>query len=434
MDAQPTTHGSEFSDLTAVILAGGLGTRLRSVVTDRPKVLAEIRGQPFLAYLLDQLAAGGSRSVVLCTGYRGDQIFRTFGENYGPLQLLYSEERTPLGTAGALRAALGRFQSDPVLVLNGDSYCSLDLKKYWEWYCTRRTQVSMALARVPSCERYGRVVVDVDGCVTEFAEKKQGLGAGWINAGIYFLGHELLRSIPEKKNISLEHDIFPRWVGHGLHGYVNQGRFLDIGTPDAFARAESFFDSLSTPEDRPFIILDRDGTIIEEREYLSRPEQVMLIPGVGRALRKFRQMGFGLVVTTNQSGVGRGLFDEAQLTRIHHRLNELLAAEGVHLDGFYVCIHKPDDGCDCRKPKLGLLQKAAAELGFRPENSIVIGDKDCDIDMGRGAGAVTFLVRTGYGAQFESTAAADFVVDDLVAASASIQRLMSVEGTDIHGH
>jgi len=434
MYARRTTHVTEFSDVTAVILAGGLGTRLRSVIADRPKVLAEVRGRPFLAYLLDQLAAAGSRSVVLCTGYCGEQIFRAFGESYGPLRLFYSEERTPLGTAGALRAALGQFASDPVLALNGDSYCSLDLKKYWGWYCTRLAQVTLALVRVPNCERYGRVTVDGNGRVTKFAEKKQGLGAGWINAGIYFLSHELLRSIPEGRSISLEHDIFPPRIEQGIHGYLNQGRFLDIGIPDAFARAESFFDSLSNPEDRPFIVLDRDGTIIEEREYLSRPDQVMLIPGVGAALRKLKEMGFGLVVTTNQSGVGRGFFDEEQLTRIHQRLNELLAAEGVHLDGFYVCIHKPDEGCDCRKPRLGLLQKAAEELGFRPENSIVIGDKDCDIDMGRKAGAVTFLVRTGYGAQFESTASADFVVDDLVAASGSIQRLMSVEGTNSHGH
>ena len=428
MDAQTGSHGTAFSDVTAVILAGGLGTRLRSVIADRPKVLAEVRGRPFLAYLLDQLAAAGSSTVVLCTGYCGEQIFRAFGDSYGSLRLLYSEERTPLGTAGALRAALGRFGSDPVLALNGDSYCSLDLQKYWDWHCTRRAQVSLALARVPDCERYGQVSVDVDGRIREFAEKRQGVGAGWINAGIYFLNHELLQSIPEEKNVSLEHDIFPRWIGRGLHGYFNQGRFLDIGTPDALAMAESFFNSLSDPKDRRFIVLDRDGTIIEEQDYLSRPEQVRLLPGVGGALRRLRQMGFGLVVTTNQSGVGRGLFDEAQLTRIHQRLKELLAAEGVHLDGFYVCIHKPDDGCDCRKPKLGLLQEAAAELCFRPEDSIVIGDKDCDIEMGRRAGAVTFLVRTGYGAQFESATAADFVVDDLAAASGSIQRLLSAEG------
>jgi D-glycero-D-manno-heptose 1,7-bisphosphate phosphatase len=179
---------------------------------------------------------------------------------------------------------------------------------------------------------------------------------------------------------------------------------------------------LQYPE-RRFIVLDRDGTIIEEREYLSDPAQVTLIPGVGASLRELRQMGFGLVVITNQSGIGRGFFDHEQLLYVHERLRELLEREGVHLDGLYICPHKPEDDCVCRKPRLGLLQKAAGELGFNLANCIVIGDKACDIEMGHGAGALTFLVRTGYGAQVENEAAADFVVDDLAAATASIRRL-----------
>jgi len=175
--------------------------------------------------------------------------------------------------------------------------------------------------------------------------------------------------------------------------------------------------------ERRFIVLDRDGTVIEDREYLSDPAQVTLIPGVGAALRDLRKMGFGLVVITNQSGLGRGFFDQARLERVHERLNELLEREGVQLDGLYVCPHKPEDDCACRKPGLGLLQKAAGELGFSLANCIVIGDKSCDIEMGHAAGALTLLVRTGYGAQVESEVAADFVVDDLAAATASIRRL-----------
>ena len=174
---------------------------------------------------------------------------------------------------------------------------------------------------------------------------------------------------------------------------------------------------------RRFVVLDRDGTILEEREYLSDPEEAKLIPGVGAALRDLRKMGFGLVVITNQSGIGRGFFDHAQLARVHERLQELLDREGVHLDGLYVCPHTPDDGCNCRKPKIGLLQKAAEELDFKPENCIVIGDKASDIEMGRAAGALTFLVKTGYGRRFERAAAADFVLDDLAAAAEFLRRL-----------
>jgi D-glycero-D-manno-heptose 1,7-bisphosphate phosphatase len=185
---------------------------------------------------------------------------------------------------------------------------------------------------------------------------------------------------------------------------------------------------------RRFIVLDRDGTIIEEREYLSDPEQVRLIPGVGTALRELCQMGFGLVVITNQSGIGRGFFDQEQLAYVHKRLRKLLKREGVHLDGIYVCPHKPDDNCASRKPRLGLLQKAAGELGFSLANCIVIGDKACDIEMGHGVGALTFLVRTGYGAQVENEAAADFVVDDLAAATASIRSLVVTHKNVIPGH
>ncbi len=175
---------------------------------------------------------------------------------------------------------------------------------------------------------------------------------------------------------------------------------------------------------RRFIVLDRDGTIIEERGYLSQPGQVTLIAGAGAALRELRDMGFGLVVITNQSGVGRGFFDQRQLERIHQRLKQLLQTEGVQLDGVYVCPHVPDDECACRKPRLGLMEKAAKELGFSPQLSIVIGDKACDVDMGRMVGALTFLVRTGYSDEFATPATADFVVDDLAAVVESLRRLV----------
>lgn len=172
-----------------------------------------------------------------------------------------------------------------------------------------------------------------------------------------------------------------------------------------------------------FVVLDRDGTIIQERRYLSDPDQVSLIPGAGAALRELKQLGLLLVLITNQSGIGRGYFDQTQLESVHVRLAQLLKHEGVRLDGVYVCPHKPGDDCGCRKPKLGLLEKAASDLGLSLEQAIVIGDKISDIEMGRAAHALTILVRTGYGAQFARAVAADFVVDDLPAAVEIIKRL-----------
>jgi D-glycero-D-manno-heptose 1,7-bisphosphate phosphatase len=184
---------------------------------------------------------------------------------------------------------------------------------------------------------------------------------------------------------------------------------------------------------RRFVILDRDGTIIEERQYLSDPAQVKLVPHVASALREMQQLGFGLVVITNQSGIGRGLFDQVQLQQVHERVEELLRQEGVCLDGLYTCPHKPEDHCACRKPKIGLIQQAAKELGFSPEDSIVVGDKASDIGMGRMAGAVTFLVRTGYGAQVEkrSNVSPDYVVDDLNGAVQVIKRWLSEDQSEL---
>ena len=423
----------DIAHIPVALLAGGLGTRLRSLVSNRPKVLAQIGTRPFLAYLLDQIAAAGCRSVVLCTGYLGEQIANAFGKNYGGLRIDYSREREPLGTGGALRLAMPRLESDCVLVMNGDSFCRIDLGNFWQWHCQRQATASMALAQVPRSERYGLVKLDSAARIIEFSEKKNG-GEAWINAGMYFLSHALLESIPQSINVSLEREIFPRWVGRGLYGYRAPGPFLDIGTPEDFAAAENFFARLRDSQRRRFIVLDRDGTIIEEREYLSKPEQVVLIPGAAAALRELKQMGFGLAVITNQSGVGRGFFDLEQVNLVHEHLERLLASEGVKLDGFYVCPHTPDDSCDCRKPSIGLMQRASFEMGFSLQDSIVIGDKPCDIDMGRMAGATTFLVRTGYGAQYENAVAADFVVDDLAAATEPIRSLARKERTIVHGY
>ena len=179
-------------------------------------------------------------------------------------------------------------------------------------------------------------------------------------------------------------------------------------------------------KERRFVVLDRDGTIIEEVSYLSDPKQIALIAGAGKALRDLRAMGFGLVVITNQSAVGRGFFDQSQLARIHDCLLDMLRTEKINLDGLYFCPHTPEDQCFCRKPQTGLIQKASEELGFDLSSSIVIGDKVSDIEMGRRVRAVTILVRTGYGAQVaaEQTATPDYIVDDLPAAVEVIDRIL----------
>lgn len=165
----------------------------------------------------------------------------------------------------------------------------------------------------------------------------------------------------------------------------------------------------------PLLLLDRDGTINAEVEYLSSPEQVSLLPGTVEGLRQAQQLGYKLAVITNQSGLAHGYFDETALAAIHNRLRELLAAEGVTLEAIYICPHAPDEGCDCRKPKPGMIEQALRELNGDRSRSLMVGDKPADIEAGKAAGIKAVLVRTGYGHLHEAKlrGVADAVIDDL---------------------
>jgi D-glycero-D-manno-heptose 1,7-bisphosphate phosphatase len=162
------------------------------------------------------------------------------------------------------------------------------------------------------------------------------------------------------------------------------------------------------------VLLDRDGTVIVEKRYLTDPAGIELISGAAQAIKKLRALGLPVALVTNQSVIGRGLCDRACVDQIHARLSALLAAEGTALDGIWLCPHAPDAGCECRKPKTGLLVDAARALGADLSRSFVVGDKASDIEAGRRAGAFTILVRTGYG---EQGAAPDREVADLAEAA-----------------
>jgi D-glycero-D-manno-heptose 1,7-bisphosphate phosphatase len=181
---------------------------------------------------------------------------------------------------------------------------------------------------------------------------------------------------------------------------------------------------------RRFVLADRDGTINVERDHLSDPRELELIPGSARALRRLREeLGMGIVVVTNQAHVGRGLLDPATLTAIHARLEAMLADEGAVVDAIAWCPHRPEDGCGCRKPAPGMALEAAARFGFDPSEAFVVGDHAGDMGMGRAVGATTILVRTGHGEQELGAAEglADHVAADLAGAADIIAGLV-VEG------
>ncbi len=179
-----------------------------------------------------------------------------------------------------------------------------------------------------------------------------------------------------------------------------------------------------------FAVLDRDGTIIVDNPYSSDPDQIELIPGTERGLRQLRDLGLGLVVITNQSGIGRGFFGETALDLMHQKLCDLLEAAGIRLDGIYWCPHRPEVGCECRKPKTALLELAAQELDFDPRAAFVIGDKRSDIELGRRVGATTFLVNGGADSPppTDRLAAPDYAVDNVAAAAKVIESLVHADG------
>lgn len=244
----------DLASATAVVLAGGLGTRLRPVVNGLPKALVPIGGRPFLSYLLSKLASAGMRNVVLCTGYRADQIRSAFGDSFDGLRLTYSEETHPLGTGGALRLARPRIDSSSLLVLNGDSYCDADLHGLWSWHHLRPAHVSLVAAPVEDASSYGRVETDASDRVVRFAEKRRESGAGLVNAGIYLMHTALLDRIPADRTVSLETELFPRWVESGsLFAHTTRAPFLDIGTPERLAAAEDFLRATQPGEPRAAI-------------------------------------------------------------------------------------------------------------------------------------------------------------------------------------
>jgi D-glycero-D-manno-heptose 1,7-bisphosphate phosphatase len=176
------------------------------------------------------------------------------------------------------------------------------------------------------------------------------------------------------------------------------------------------------------IFLDRDGTIIVEKNYLSDPRDVELLPGAAQGLGQLAAMGYLLVVVTNQSGVGRSYFDVAQVEAVHARLDQILEQAGARIDKYFYCPHLPDDGCRCRKPSTGMIDDAVQELGIDIRGSYMIGDKLCDLQLGKNSGLEPVLVRTGYGANLDSVkslaeAGCRFVADNLLDAAGLIENI-----------
>ena len=226
---------------TALILAGGLGTRLRSMVSDLPKPLAPVNGKPFLHYILHTLAAQGIERCVLSIGYKAALIQQTFGEHYAGLRLDYVVEQQPLGTGGALRLAAQQIDGD-FFLLNGDTLAELSLLDLAQTHHQRQADITLSLVAVDDLSRYGSVILDANARVTGFAEKQAHGGSGLINAGAYAIAQRALQQMPPPGEVfSLERFLEKHTADLAIFGTINTGYFIDIGIPEDYQRAQHEF-------------------------------------------------------------------------------------------------------------------------------------------------------------------------------------------------
>ena len=226
----------------AVILAGGLGTRLKDIVSDMPKSMAPVNNKPFLAYLLDYLLKNGVRRVVLSVGYMHEKILNYFHKNYKGIEIIYSIEPEPLGTGGAVALAMKSVLSDEVFILNGDTLFKIDLKGLYDFHTKKHADISLALRRVEDASRYGSVSCDDNGRVTEFREKEIIPVPGLINGGIYVMKKKYFDHLQLSGKFSLERDCFAKLCKESFtYGYVSENYFLDIGIPIDYKKAQNEF-------------------------------------------------------------------------------------------------------------------------------------------------------------------------------------------------
>ncbi len=223
--------------MEAILLAGGLGTRLRSVVNDRPKPMALIQGRPFMEYVIRELSMQGMSQIIFAVGYKGSMVEEYFGDGraFG-VKASYAYEETLLGTAGAIKNAARYLEGEQALVLNGDTFYRLDYSRLTAQREAQELDMALVLRQVEDVSRYGQAIL-TDGRLTGFNEKTKDPKPGTINGGVYLMTRELISQIPDGK-VSLENDMIPKWLSQGrrLGGFVNDGYFIDIGVPEDYYR------------------------------------------------------------------------------------------------------------------------------------------------------------------------------------------------------
>ena len=377
----------------AVVLVGGLGTRLGALTAELPKPMLPIGDRSFLARHLEDVARHGFDEILLLCGHKAGVIVDAFdGKTVHGATVRCVIEPSPLGTAGALRFA-SELLREEFYLFNGDSlfeFNLLDLEtlgRGTDWVG------KVALRPVPDTARYGRVTLAGER-IENFAEKGSG-GPGLINAGVYLLRREVLSLIGEEP-CSLERDVFPVLAERGsLFGRGYEGYFIDIGVPDDLERARQ-----EIPERRRrAVFFDRDGVLNEDAGYTHRPDQFRWMPGAREAVKLFNDHGWFVFVVTNQAGIARGFYDADTVGRLHAHVQDELRVFGAHVDDFRFCPHHVEGvipelsvPCACRKPEPGMILDLLATWPVDAASSILIGDKEGDVAAGKAAGIPSVLV------------------------------------------
>lgn len=224
-----------------LILVGGQGKRLRQIVGDRPKPLADINGHPFLDILIDYVSGYGFGRIILCTGYMGSLVREHYQRVTEGIEIRFSEEAEPLGTGGAIKNARALIRSNPFLVMNGDSFCAADLATLVDFHKRVDALLSIVLTHSDSSGDYGSVTFDSSGRITSFSEKVSRAEKSIVNAGIYVMDEGIFSYMPRQRRFSLEYDLFPNIVGGRCYGFVTQTQLTDIGTPERYEAAKGLF-------------------------------------------------------------------------------------------------------------------------------------------------------------------------------------------------
>lgn len=377
----------------AVILAGGEGIRLRPLTYQVPKPMVLANNRPFLEYLIGVLRENGISEVVLLLGYLPKKIIRYFGDgsNFG-LNIKYSVGKVSDKTGTRIKNA-ENLLDDIFLLMYGDNYWPLNLKRLLEFYIKHKTLASTTVyTNKDGKGEYGaenNIYVDDAGYVLKYDKSRKDKNLNGVDIGFFVISKEVLELMPNH-DFSFEAEILPLLINkRQLSGYQTEHRYYYISTLESLKLTEKFL------QPKKVVLLDRDGVINRkppEHDYVKSWSEFEFLPGAIEALKLLTQNGYDIYIVTNQRSIARGMMDEHDLNVIHEKLKEELEKHDARINRIYYCPHGLDDRCDCRKPKPGMLFQAARGNDFDLTKAIFIGDDERDLQAGDAAGCETILV------------------------------------------